>query len=52
VRITRLRAWRNGADFDMTEAHTHHPGNTFGILVEPGRKPNRIRKMQPRNISF
>ncbi len=46
-RIAGLRPWRDGADFDETEAQSQQRVRHLGIFVEPGGDADRVRKIQP-----
>ena len=46
-RIAALRLWRNGTDFDKSEAETQQRIRNLGIFVETGGDSDWIRKIQP-----
>ena len=47
ARIARLRLRRHAADLDEAETEPQQRIRHLGILVEAGRKPDRIGKAQP-----
>ena len=46
-RIATLRLWRDGADFDETEADAQQRVRHFGVFVEASGDPDRIGEVEP-----
>src|SRR3546814_1425118 len=51
LRVARLRARRDRSDLREAHAEPQHRGEGVGILVEPGGKTDRIRKVEPEDTA-
>jgi hypothetical protein len=50
LRIPGLRSWRDGADFDMTEAESEQTVDCNRVLVEPGGESHAVREVQTHDL--
>ena len=50
LRIARLRLRRHAPDLDEAEAEPQQRVRHLGVLVEPGREPDRIGERQPERL--
>src|SRR3546814_508753 len=51
LRVACLRARRDRADLREAHAEPQHRGEGFRVLVEPGGKTDRIRKVEPEDTA-